>query len=51
MNSERATLAVGVPTIWLALFNHLRDTGGRLETLKRIMVGGSAMPRTLIAGL
>ena len=50
MNSERATLAVGVPTIWLALFNHLRDTGGRLETLKRIMVGGSAMPRSLIQG-
>jgi acyl-CoA synthetase (AMP-forming)/AMP-acid ligase II len=50
MNAERATFAVGVPTIWLGLFNYLRETGGRLETLKRIMVGGAAMPRVLISG-
>jgi acyl-CoA synthetase (AMP-forming)/AMP-acid ligase II len=50
MNAERATLAVGVPTIWLGLLGHLRDTGGRLETLRRIFVGGAAMPRALIAG-
>jgi acyl-CoA synthetase (AMP-forming)/AMP-acid ligase II len=49
MNNERATIACGVPTIWLGLLNHLRDCGGRLETLKRILVGGAAMPRALIA--
>jgi fatty-acyl-CoA synthase len=49
MNAERATIGVGVPTIWLGLLNHLRDQGGRLETLKRIFVGGAAMPRALIA--
>jgi acyl-CoA synthetase (AMP-forming)/AMP-acid ligase II len=49
MNGERATLAVGVPTIWLGLLGHLRDTGSRLETLQRIFVGGAAMPRALIA--
>jgi fatty-acyl-CoA synthase len=49
MNAERATIGVGVPTIWLGLLNHLRDCGGRLETLKRIFVGGAAMPRALIA--
>jgi len=48
MNTERATFAVGVPTIWLNLLNHLRDTGGRLETLKRIFIGGAAMPRALL---
>jgi acyl-CoA synthetase (AMP-forming)/AMP-acid ligase II len=50
MNAERAPIAVGVPTIWLGLLGHLRDTGGRLETLRRIFVGGAAMPRALIAG-
>jgi fatty-acyl-CoA synthase len=49
MNEERATLALGVPTIWLGMLNHLRETGGGLETLKRIFVGGAAMPRALIA--
>ncbi len=49
MNSERATIALGVPTLWLGLLNRLRDGGGQLETLKRIFVGGAAMPRALIA--
>jgi 3-(methylthio)propionyl---CoA ligase len=49
MNAERATIALGVPTIWLGLLNHLRDGGGRVETLKHIFVGGAAMPRALIA--
>jgi fatty-acyl-CoA synthase len=48
MNRERANYAVGVPTVWLNLFNHLRDKGGKIETLKGIMMGGSAMPRALM---
>ena len=48
MNRQRATLALGVPTIWMGLLNHLRDSGQKLETLKRIQVGGAAMPRALI---
>jgi fatty-acyl-CoA synthase len=48
MNAERATVAVGVPTIWMNLLNHLRDKGGKIETLKRIMMGGAAMPRALL---
>jgi fatty-acyl-CoA synthase len=39
---------VGVPTVWLNLLNHLRDTGKRPQTLKHIMVGGAAMPRALM---
>ena len=49
LNGENVTASMGVPTIWLGLFNHLLQTGARLETLKRIAVGGSAMPRALIA--
>jgi acyl-CoA synthetase (AMP-forming)/AMP-acid ligase II len=48
MDEERATMAIGVPTIWLSLLNHLRDTGQKPQTLKRIMIGGAAMPRALM---
>jgi fatty-acyl-CoA synthase len=48
MNDERASYAVGVPTIWLNLLNYLRDKGGKIESLKRIMIGGAAMPRALM---
>ena len=48
MNAERATSALGVPTVWLNLLNHLRDKGGKIETLKRILIGGAAMPRALM---
>ena len=48
MDRERATYALGVPTIWLNLLNHLRETGKKPQTLKRIMVGGAAMPRALM---
>src|SRR5262249_37568964 len=34
MNRERATYGVGVPTVWLNLVNHLRDKGGKIETVK-----------------
>ncbi|HEY8253695.1 MAG TPA: long-chain fatty acid--CoA ligase [Rhizomicrobium sp.] len=48
MNAERATSALGVPTVWLNLLNHLRDKDGAIETLKRVMIGGAAMPRALM---
>jgi acyl-CoA synthetase (AMP-forming)/AMP-acid ligase II len=48
MNEGQASMAVGVPTIWMSLLQHLRESGGRLSTLKRIFSGGSALPRALI---
>jgi fatty-acyl-CoA synthase len=47
-NAERVTLSCGVPTVWLGLLQHLRSSGERLETVKRIMTGGSAAPPLLI---
>jgi acyl-CoA synthetase (AMP-forming)/AMP-acid ligase II len=47
-NAERCTLSCGVPTIWLGLLQHLRSSGQRLDTVKRIMTGGSAAPPLLI---
>ena len=49
MNRERVTLASGVPTVWLALFQHIDATGDRPETVDQITVGGSAAPRAMIA--
>lgn len=47
--AEGATLAAGVPTVWLGLVDHLEDTGGAVPTLKRIVVGGAPMPDQLMA--
>ena len=48
LNEAGATVAVGVPTVWINLLNHLRQTGERMQTLQRILSGGSAFPRALI---
>jgi fatty-acyl-CoA synthase len=48
IESERVTLAAGVPTVWLAVLAHLDKEGGDLSSLTRIMCGGSAAPRSLI---
>ena len=48
MNEERVTLSAGVPTIWLGLLQHLRTTGTRLETVRSLVIGGSACPPVLI---
>jgi fatty-acyl-CoA synthase len=48
MNTERVTVSAGVPTVWLGLLNHLRKSGERLETVERLVIGGSAVPRLLL---
>lgn len=46
---EQVTIAVGVPTVWKDLFDYLEAEGMTLPSLKRIMVGGAAMPPALMA--
>ena len=41
-------MTCGVPTVWLGLLQHLRASGEKLATVKRIMTGGSAAPPLLI---
>jgi len=48
LNTEAVTFTCGVPTVWLGLLQHLRSTGEKLHTVKRIMTGGSAAPPLLI---
>jgi acyl-CoA synthetase (AMP-forming)/AMP-acid ligase II len=45
---EGVTIAVGVPTVWVGLADHLDATGGHVSSLKRIIVGGAAMPPALM---
>jgi acyl-CoA synthetase (AMP-forming)/AMP-acid ligase II len=49
LESERVTVTAGVPTIWIALMRHIEQGKLPLTSLKRILVGGSAMPESLIA--
>ncbi len=48
INEEGVTIAAGVPTVWTLLLNHLRQTGAKLATLNRTVVGGSAVPLSMI---
>lgn len=45
--AEQVTVAVGVPTVWLGLVEHLDATGMRFPSLERIVVGGAPMPPAL----
>jgi acyl-CoA synthetase (AMP-forming)/AMP-acid ligase II len=44
----RVTFSAGVPTIWFGLLDHLAKTGKRLTTLRRVVIGGAAAPRSMI---
>lgn len=46
--AEDVTVAVGVPTVWLGLVDHLDSTGENLPSLKRIIVGGSPLAPALM---
>jgi fatty-acyl-CoA synthase len=48
IESENVTLALGVPTVWLALLQYAEKAGKRLDKLQRSLVGGAAAPRSLI---
>jgi fatty-acyl-CoA synthase len=49
--AERVTLSAGVPTVWMAVRDMLRAQGKTLSTVKRIVIGGSAMPTSLMDDL
>jgi fatty-acyl-CoA synthase len=48
LETEGVTFAAGVPTVWQMVLAHLRETGGRLSTLKRVVSGGSAVPEAIV---
>ncbi len=48
IEQERVTMSAGVPTVWLALLGYLRDTGKRIDSLNRVVVGGAACPLSIM---
>jgi len=48
IESERVTIAAGVPTIWNGLYHELRRNPRDISSITQLVVGGSAMPRGLI---
>jgi acyl-CoA synthetase (AMP-forming)/AMP-acid ligase II len=48
LNDEGVTLAAAVPTVWQMLLQHLQQTGAKLTTLERTVIGGSAVPLQMI---
>ena len=48
LDSEDVSLALGVPTVWLALLQYCKAAGKRLDKLQRSLVGGAAVPRAMI---
>lgn len=45
---EQVTLTMGVPTVWQGLLDHAEAQCSHLSTLKKVIIGGSAVPQSLI---
>ncbi len=48
INGEKATVLLGVPTVWLGLLQYCEQTGSTIESVKSVVVGGSAAPLAMI---
>lgn len=51
IEGEGVTMAGGVPTIWTAYMAELERLGVGAGSLKRVLIGGSAVPRAMAAAL
>jgi acyl-CoA synthetase (AMP-forming)/AMP-acid ligase II len=47
INEESVTMSAGVPTVWLGLLAHLKESGKTVDSLIRIVVGGAACPLSI----
>jgi fatty-acyl-CoA synthase len=48
LESEGVTMTAAVPTVWLMLLQYLEQNNLKLSTLKMVLIGGSACPRSMI---
>ncbi|MBI1328366.1 MAG: long-chain-fatty-acid--CoA ligase [Alphaproteobacteria bacterium] len=48
LETEKVSLTAAVPTVWLSLLQDLEKTGNMLPHLNRVLIGGSACPRSMI---
>ncbi len=48
LTEYKVTCSAAVPTVWLLLLQYLEKIGGKLPDLRRVVIGGSAVPRAMI---
>ena len=48
IETEGVTFSAAVPTVWQGLLQHMKATGAKLTTLKRVVIGGAACPESII---
>lgn len=48
IESETVNYVAGVPTVWLGLLQYLEQSGNRIDTIERVLIGGSALPEALL---
>jgi fatty-acyl-CoA synthase len=48
LEDEAVTFTAAVPTVWLMLLQYLEGEGKQLTTLRRVAIGGSACPQSMI---
>ncbi len=48
IETESANRAAAVPTVWNMLITHLNETGKALDSLQEVVIGGTAVPRSMI---
>ncbi len=46
--AENVTVTAGVPTLWLGLLGHVKETGQDLGSLRRTLIGGAAVPEAMV---
>lgn len=48
IEGEKVNYVAGVPTVWLGLLNYLEQEGKRIDSIQRVLIGGSALPEALL---
>ena len=48
LEQEKCTMSLAVPTVWMMLTAYLRESGATLPYMKRVVIGGSAVPEAMI---
>lgn len=48
INRYQVDLSAAVPTVWTMLLQHLTQSGDTLKSLNNVLIGGSAVPKSMI---
>ena len=51
LDKEKVTITAAVPTVWLMLLTYLQENNLKLPHLKKVIIGGSAIPENILRGL